>query len=377
MRTPLAQLDIGDGQVAAIWRSDDGAVHWTPDVGAFALRYPARTFGVQVPAVVLIAGEMPPGAVSVEVFTHEPAREVAVGGGLFLALLEGSEHLETFFVFRDAAGEVVPAPAGKELERKPLAGGHTAGGVCRACGSTGAWDVVHLRAPPGAPTTQLAGVVCRTCGRPHAGFGNTGRRRRPEPEPEPDTREPAEIVAAASHPVYAVAAEGFHPGALVGWDVNADAPSYIRLSFYTERSGRRTWVEVISEDVDRKRVVALDEERRLRSTLVGLVQLREWGALEDATPEDQLDELWRGRLAFDRELELEVAALPAGSISFSVDGSPVPFTIVERGSVWAAAARMPGTDVLVVGRDIAPAEIALVSIRPDDNRVRRRYPELG
>jgi hypothetical protein len=377
VRTPLAQIDVGAGQVAAIWRSGDGAVHWTPDAGALALPYPAGTFAVQVPAGVLVAGEMPPGAVSVEVFTHEPAREVAVGGGVFLALLGGSEHLEIFYVFRDAAGEIVPAAAGRELKRQPLAGGDAWGGVCLACGNTGGWDVVHLRAPPGAPTTQLAGVVCRVCGRPESGFGHAGRRRRPQPEPEPDTREPAEIVAAASHPVYAVEGQGFHGGALIGWERNADPPSYIKLDFYAERSGRRVWVEALSEDVNRKRLVELADDRRLRLEVEGLVQLREWGALEDATPEDQLDELWRGRIAFDRELALEVAALPAASIAVSVDGSPVPFTLIERGTVWAAAARMPRTTVLLVGRDIAPAEIALVRIRPEDNRVRPRYPELG
>jgi hypothetical protein len=377
LRTPLVQIDVGAGQVAAIWRSGDGAVHWTPDAGALELQYPARTFAAQVPVGVLVAGEMPAGAVSVEVFTHEPAREVTVGGGMFLALLEGSEHLEIFYIFRDAAGDVVRASAGKELKRQPLAGGDAWGGVCLACGNTGGWDLVHLRAPPGAPTTQLAGVVCRVCGRPESGFGNAGRRRGPQPEPEPDTREPSEIVAAASHPVYAVEAEGFDGGALVGWERNADPPSYIRLSFYAERSGRRMWVEVLSEHVNRKRLVELSDDRRLRLEVRGVVQLREWGALEDATPEDQLDELLRGRIAFDRELELEVAALPAAPISVSVDGSPVLFTLVERGSVWAAAARIERTNVLLVGRDIAPAEIALVHIRPEDNRVRPRYPELG
>jgi hypothetical protein len=206
------------------------------------------------------------------------------------------------------------------------------------------------------------------------GCGKAGRGR--APLPEEDTREPAEIVAAASHPVYAVQGERFDRGALIGWEGNADPPSYIRLSFYAERSGRRAWVEALSEDVNLKRIVPLDDDRRLRLHVLSLVQLREWGALEDATPEDQQDELWRGRIAFDRELELEVAALPAASISVSVDGSPVPFTLVERGSVWAATARTPGTTVLLVGRDIAPAEIALVRVRPEDNRVVPRYPEL-
>src|SRR4051812_26852975 len=176
MRTPLAQLDVGDGQVAAIWRSGGGAVHFTPDAGAVALQYPAGTFAVQVPAGVLVAGEMPAGAVSAEVFTHDQPGEVAVGGGLFLALLEGSQH-QTFYLFRDAAREIVPASAGKELKREPIAEDRTWGGACFACGNSGAWDVVHLRAPPGAPTTQLAGVVCRVCGRPESGFGNAGRRR--------------------------------------------------------------------------------------------------------------------------------------------------------------------------------------------------------
>jgi hypothetical protein len=321
---------------------------------------------------------MPAAAASVEVFTHEPAREVAAAGGQFLAVIEGKEHRSVFCVFRDAAGEIVPAPAGKELKRESLPGGDAWGGVCLACGNTGAWDVVHLRAPPDAPTTRLAGVVCRACGRPESGFGNAGRRRGPTPpEPEPDTREPAEIVAAASHPVYAVEAEGFDRGALIGWERNADPPRYITLSFYSERSERRMWVEVSSDHVNRKRIVELDDERRLRLQVLGLVQLREWGALEEATPEGQLDELLRGRIAFDRELEHEVAALPADSIAVSVDGSPVPFTLIERGSVWAAAARMPGTDVLLVGRDIAPEEIALVRVRPEDNRVGPRYPELA
>ena len=193
-----------------------------------------------------------------------------------------------------------------------------------------------------------------------------------------DTREPPEIVAAATHPVYAVEAEGFYRGSLVSWDRKADPPSSIRLSFHAQRSGRHVYVEVFSDDVRRKRLgPPLDDDSKIRLALLGLAQFRDWGALEEATPEDQLDELWRGRIAFDRQVELEVAALPAASISVSVDGSPVPFTLFERGTVWAAGARLSETDVLLLGRDIAPAEIALVRIRPPYDRVKPRYPELA
>src|SRR3954463_12821211 len=214
----VAELEVGDGQEATIWRAADGTTGWSPGAsGWFTLVSGEGDPPVMsVPAGTLVIGELPPGAGSVDLRADKPVDEIVLAEGRFLALIRGgAEQGEVHAVYRDDDGTIIPFKReNKELKRAPIE--HPT--RCPACGGR-AWDQVEWRADPDMPFTRERGVVCATCGRPDGdeGYEFVGRRRRPRDgddpfaweSPLPEEPTIADVANAADFSVFSV------PGAVL------------------------------------------------------------------------------------------------------------------------------------------------------------------
>lgn len=242
-----------------------------------------------------------------------------------------------------------------ELKRVPL----DAEVACPECGDT-SWDRVDWRADPDAPTARVRGVVCRSCGRIEA-VRSIGRLRRPDPpdvdDPCPLADDPSagEVIEAAGFPVYLPAAPrlprvevgargwGSESGRLEGIILDAhDSERSVKVGSYTDR------LPLTATDRARKHLA-----RELRS------------ALPDVFDRDPDVAALKRDTAY-RQLWTAVESAPAVRIEVPVEGDPVEFVLVEHGGRWAANA----TGIIVVGRNVTPAEVALRLLRPDDELAR-------
>jgi hypothetical protein len=239
----------------------------------------------------------------------------------------------------------------EELKRTPL----DVKVACPDCGSE-TWDRVEWRAEPDEPTYRIRGVVCRSCG--HLDFAYpAGRLRRPEPpvddDPSPLSDDPsaAEILKAASFPIYMPAEPRLSLCSLgaTGWGSDSG-----RLEGVVLRAGDRERSLGVGSYTDRLPLTATD---RARSHLLG--ELR--SALPDVYDRDH-DVATLKRHAALRPLHAAVESAPAVPVDIPVDGDPVEFVLVEHGGRWAANA--PG--IIVTGRNLTPGEVALRLLRPDD-----------
>jgi hypothetical protein len=111
MREKLASVQIGDGREAAIWREEDGTTGWTAETHGWALTGPYTPVVLPVPDGTLVAGEMPPGAETVEVHAPVEPRDLVAAGGHYVAVVP----IETWpdaisVVARDGTGSIVEPP---------------------------------------------------------------------------------------------------------------------------------------------------------------------------------------------------------------------------------------------------------------------------
>ncbi|MEA2484777.1 MAG: hypothetical protein QOC55_2724 [Thermoleophilaceae bacterium] len=341
----LAKIDVGEGREAAIFERDDGTTYWSPGFDMWLMTEPQPSFAA-VPAGTLVAGEIPPGGVSVEVRGGEPSTETVVAGGRFLALLPGDRgHGQVFVLFRDENGELVAPERGKELKREAL----EADVACPACGGRG-WDRVDWRVPPDEGGGRKRAVVCRACGHAPLGVGIVERRRADEPayeeDPSPLSDEPtaAEIVRVAPFPVY-VASAGRPALSQTSWS----AGEVLAVVLATGVAGAS--VEVTSAG---RRVPPEDAARGQLSSFLR----QDLPIPQDLDPD--VRQLKRAEMV--RRLTSGVTDAPVETIALELEGEAVEVSLVEHGGAWAAST---GT-VTVKGRNVAPAEVALRRLRPGD-----------
>jgi hypothetical protein len=340
----LAKIDVGNGREAAIVERDDGRTCWRPGVRWWLVANGKPSF-VHVPRGTIVAGDLVPGSSRIEVRGAEPA-DTAVAGGCYLALLPGKHGPgHVFVLFRDERGEIVRREPGEVLKSTPLA----ANVPCPACGGA-AWDKVEWRTEPDAPTPRVRAVVCRRCGH-YDGAESIGRLRRPEPEPVevpsplPEDPSAAEIVAAARFPVYVPARPPIGAVSQVGWGSGDDGLVHIAFR------GAQLWVDSFSDSSP----YAPAERARMQVVRELMEGLR-------GTFDDDMDVHMLQRREARRRLEAAVEAAGSRSVSIVVSRRRREFALVEYDGYWAAAAE----GVLVSGRDVAPEDVALRRLRPDD-----------
>jgi hypothetical protein len=194
VRTVLIKLPGGAGVV----RRDDGEIVITQDVGdgrGQPLRgrddyRPVRMGLDEVRSIV--AGLLPPGAVSVEVLDDRGARVAAeVGGGVYAAILEQPNDHQPVVCCRDASGAPVPRPLPADWTRTEVTDAEE---PCPACGAVAYDEVLPTDGSRGGrgghghdgPLQPCRITVCRVCsheegaGRSISRFGSTDN----EPEDE-------------------------------------------------------------------------------------------------------------------------------------------------------------------------------------------------
>lgn len=341
----LAKIDVGEGREATIFERDDGTTYWSPGFDMWLTTEPQPSFAA-VPAGTLVAGEIPPAGVSVEVRGGEASTETVVAGGRFLALLPGDRgHGQVFVLFRDENGELVAPERGKELKREAL----EADVACPACGGRG-WDRVDWRAAPDEGGGRKRAVVCRACGHAPLGVGIVERRRADEPayeeDPSPLSDEPtaAELVKVAPFPVYVT---------------SAGRPALSQTSW----SPGEVLSVVLATRLEGASVEVTSVGRRVAPEDAARGQLSRFLRQDLPMPQDlDPDVRQLKRAEMGRRLASGLADAPVESITLQLDGEAVEATLVEYEGAWAAST---GT-VTVKGRNVGPAEVPLRRLRPDD-----------
>jgi hypothetical protein len=348
----LAKLDVGDGREATIFECEDGSTYWSPGIDVWLTADPEPVVA-PVPAGTLVAGEMPPGSVSVEVRGAGTPLETVVAGGRFLALVAGEyEHGEVFSLFRNERGGIGAPALGEELKREALDAEDI---VCPACGGRD-WDRVKWRADKEVGRTRKRAVLCHTCGYAPMGVEILEPRRGadepPVEDPRPLSPEPtaAEIVDVAPFPVYMLDEPELSGPRFAGASWTESGLLSVRLAARRDEMS----VEVASSVDDG----GLRPARELaRVTLVSYI-FRDRRAERD--PDREVTALrraitWRGLMA-------TLGRAPARSVSLRVGDLALDAQLVEHEGAWAAST---GT-VTVRGRNVAPGEVALRLLRSDD-----------
>jgi hypothetical protein len=352
----LAKIDVGDGREATIFECPDGSTHWSPGIDVWLSADPEPVVA-SVPAGTLVAGEMAPGSVSVEVRgAGRPLEtlETVVAGGRFLALVAGEhEYGKVFTLFGDERGGIVAPALGEEQKREALRADDV---VCPACGGRD-WDRVEWRAETHLGREGRRAVLCHTCGHAPMGVETVGRPpRRQEPEFE-DTPHPlssyptaAEIVEVAPFPVYILEAPELAGPSFAGASWSETGLLSVRFEV---RLGEAS-VVVTSESGDWPTPAGEVARRELKSYLRRDARVRRDDPDRDVTAlriEQARRELWD---AIDR--------VPAEKISLRVGQEAAEAELVEHEGTWSAST---GT-VTVKARNVMPGDVALGLLRPDD-----------
>ena len=244
-----------------------------------------------------------------------------------------------------------PSPRGEELKRVPL-DVHVA---CPACGGE-SWDRVEWRSEPDAPTARVRGVVCRACGHEEGPAYYVGRRRWPDPadedDPPPLPEDPsaAQILDAASFPVYLPVAARLSCVAPDGWSWRPGRLEGVRM-----RASSRSQSVVVESGLD---VLPLSHEERARMRLLN--DLR--AALPPFFDADH-DVTMLKRRAATRPLQAAVDAAVARRVVLSIEREPADFVLVTLEERWVAGA----AGILVAGWNVNVGEVALRRLRPDDD----------
>lgn len=199
--TVLIQLPGGEGVV----RQADGEVLITPDVGAdcgqpLYGRDDYRPVGVRRDQDLrIVAGLLPPGAVSVEVVDDQGTRVAATTGpGVYAAIVKlPTGGVEPVVCCRDHSGAPVPRPLPAEWTHTKVVDTQE---PCAACGAIDYDEVTPTDGSRGGsgghghdgPLEPNRIVVCRRCG--HEEGAGTGLTRFSWPDDEDETAKVARIA---------------------------------------------------------------------------------------------------------------------------------------------------------------------------------------
>ncbi|MFZ1994784.1 MAG: hypothetical protein WAU75_11795 [Solirubrobacteraceae bacterium] len=385
--TVLVELPAGEGVV----RRGDGVVVVTADVHADR-GVPLRADDIYRPVKTwlpddrsLVAGMLPPGAISAEVVDDRGERVAAgVGGGAYAAVLEQpNDGHEPVVCCRDATGSAV---------RRPLAADYPSTAVedadvpCPACGAIDYEERVpteHWRGGrPGPDGVAIPNpiVVCRRCGheeREGTFFAVGAASEDDEDEAASDAR----VARAREHarvgqwlsntmmfrtltfPVYA--AEGW-PAVIGGSGSHGDRLTSLTIDHYDTPDGDpyaadRPRLEITTSREDSP---VNDELHQARWTLHGWLQNKD----EDARspwPEASHAAVTLWLAARDRTVRGNVLAAVRSEQLIRIDGTPAPFLILTSAAgQWVAVRRHNDLVITIAASEVDPTPISVEPI-PD------------
>ena len=384
--TVLVELPAGEGVI----RRGDGVVVVTQDVHA-GRGVPLRADDIYHPVKMwlpdarsLVAGMLPPGAISAEVVDDRGERVcAAVGGGAYAAVLEQpNDGHEPVVCCRDVTGSPV---------RRPLAADYPSTAVedadvpCPACGAIDYEERIpteHWRSGPGPDGSAIPNpiVVCRHCG--HEEGEGTFFAVGGSPEDDEDevvrearlasTREHTRVgrwlsntmmLATLTFPVYA--AEGW-PAMIGASGSQGDRLTSLTIDHYDTQdadpfAGDRPWFEITTSREDSP---VNDELHQARWTLHGWLQNND----EDARspwPKASHAAVTVWLAARDRTVRGKILAAVCSEQLISIDGTPAPFlTLTAATGCWVAVRRHTELVITIAASDLDPTAISVEPI-PD------------
>jgi hypothetical protein len=406
----LIELPGGEGVV----RRADGTAVVTHDVHADGGQ-PLRADDVYQPVKTgltadrsLVAGILPPGAVSAEVVDDRGERVAAgVGGGAYATVLEQpNDGYEPVVCCRDATGTAIRRPLPADYPITPI---DDADVPCPACGAIDYEERVpteHWRGGTPGPNGMVIPhpiVVCRSCGHEErqgvfyaVGVGSeddedeVAREARVARE-----REHARVgrwyantmtLRALTFPVYA--AEGW-PAVIGGSGSHGDRLTSLTIDHHDTPdadpyAGDRARFEITTSREDSR---VIDELRQARWTLRGWLHNHD-DDTRSSWPEASPAAISLWLAAHERAVRGKVLAAVRSEQLISIDGTRKPFlTLTAAHGHWVADRHHGDLAITVAASDLDPGQISIEPIadpaarllgpRPSGADVWPEWPDPG
>ena len=394
MPTVLIELAGGAGVV----RRDDGEIVITTHVGddrGQPLRGRDDYRPVQAwldDARSIVAGRLPPRAVSAEIGDDRGVRVAAtVGGGVYGAIVaQPNDGYEPVVCCRDESGIPVPRPLPADWTRTPVLDAQE---PCPACGSLAYDEVLPTDESRGGrgghghdgPLEPCRVVVCRRCG--HEEGAGTSLFGYASPDDEDDAARAARIarhraqarvrkwysdtmtLRGVSFPIYA--AETW-PAMIAGSGSSGDDLTELTVGHHAEAHDDPFAAPDLSITTSIREVHDSDL-RRARQALEMWVHddhNRSWpeGRSEAAVT------LWFAARGRDRRAAAVAAARTEDPIT--IDGAPQPFLrLTTPTGRWVAVRRHDDLTITIAARGIDPATLVLEPIADPAGRLLGPEPE--
>jgi hypothetical protein len=383
MSTVLIQLPEGQ----AVIQRDDGTIviahdidddHGQPFWGRDDY-LPLRTWLDEARSIV--AGLLPPGAVSAEIIDDRGIRvAAATGEAVYAAILQQpNDGREPVVCCRDENGAPVQRPLPADWTRTQVSDAEE---PCPACGAIDYDEVQPTDGSRGGrgghghdgPLEPSRIVVCRRCG--HEEGAGSGLIRLTSPDNEDETAKAARIarhraearvrkwhsdamtLRGVTFPIYA--AETW-PARITGSGSSRDDLTTITIGHYAEETDdpfRRPDLTVTTAINQRHN----SELRRAQHALETWVHDDHNRPLPDGLS-DAATKLWFAARRRDRHAAA-LDASPAEQL-ITIDGTPQPFfTLSTPTGRWVAVRRHDNLTITIAARDLEPAGLTLEPI-PD------------
>lgn len=350
LRRRLASIPVGNGLEAAIWLDPRRGVYWTAGVRAWPTpaASPLASQLVAVPAGVVAAGELAPGASTVTLTAPEKPKALSIAGGHYIALLPPAciDHY-VFAVSKDANGKILSWPVPHEINRVRAPESHR---QCPACESD-RWDIVECLVPMGTGGERSSARVCSACGWHGGDWKPTGDAATDENELAADEIPVSQLIAEAAFPVIGIASEAV---IATGWArYRRDAGGLTSIALRYEACDAPALQLVVSTEP--RTAVRGDGPDEARATLKAAVIERMWRNLLEEGPDGS-----RRSLVVDLEAQIASIApsmnvVEVGPLPLEVDGRSVKFSTATYEGLSCSVAWIRGVRVQVVGpADMVP-----------------------
>jgi hypothetical protein len=394
MPTVVIQLPGGAGVV----RRDDGEIVITYNVGddrGQPLRGSDDFRPVQMGldrARTIVAGLLPPGAVSAEVVEDGGARIAAVvGGGVYAAVLDQPiDGREPVVCCRDESGAPVPRPLAADWTRTAVSDAEE---PCPACGAIAYDEVLPTDDSRGGrgghghdgPLEPCRIVVCRACG--HEEGAGSSLMRFTSPDDEDDAAKAARIarhraearvqkwyrdtmtLRGVTFPIYA--AETW-PARITGSGSSGANLTKLTVGHDTEESDDPFTVPelTVTTTIRDARGDDLSHARRA---------LEMWVHDDHSLPKseglsDAATTLWFAARRRDRRAAA-VGAVQSEQL-ITIDGTPQPFLRLTTPTArWVAVRRHDDLTITIAAHDVDPTALTLEPIADPAARLLGPEPE--
>lgn len=325
---------------------------------------------------MLVAGLLPPGAVTAECVDVLDRRHAArTGGDAWLIQLDRAQLAHVNPVcFRDAERRLVPPPLPNDWERRPV---EDADAPCPGCGST-SWDEVvpadgsrGMRGREGAPLEPTPIVVCHACGFEHS-VGGWAHMMRVGGEDGAEARRKLERIRAQmrerrrqtlarlSFPVYVDAGRRARLSGWSGGDDELDELTVADAEPDSPLDGSLTITTALSEQNPHR-----GEREIVRSAFENHVDR----ALPAAAWERSQAAVAVARCLARRQAERSSAEATLATQTIEVDGERLPFTLLRSRDQWVAAHTGQRLTITIAAARIDPDALQLVPARDPEREL--------